>query len=319
MPTDDADTVCDGLPFMDEEDEAKNKRGRKRWVAFTARGSTIRAGATLHSPHIPALITPTLLPTCDSDIGACDEQQPRKRRAAVRPGSEADGLCDLVLVGDYWLPSGNWKGEMPMLPIAMSEAIPGVPQVRVFSTGNLGGSKYWELPGSAGWAEKVEGGAWLPSIVAKEMHERVVMEGLQAAVPRGEFIEEACNEAGESILVVDAELFRQKWRQILAVLTGKRLVAGSIVGRLCLRFVRERGTRALAARFCQSGVSFEEAQCTRSSSSPSPFPFPSTASSDFSCHLLRNPSRSPPFPFPFPFPSPYSTPLPSPPTPPPPS
>ena len=110
--------------------------------------------------------------------------------------------CDVVLFGDYCLPSPEWKGELPLRPIAVSTSKPtaDVPVVRVFAMGDVSGSKYWELPGSEGHAEKVAIELWLPQVVANELYERMLSEG-EESVPRGEFIEEACNEGGESVLV----------------------------------------------------------------------------------------------------------------------
>ena len=67
--------------------------------------------------------------------------------------------------------------------------------------GDVSGSKYWELPGSDECAKKVVEGQWLPQIIANELHERMLSEGVES-VPRGEFMEEACNEEGESVLVL---------------------------------------------------------------------------------------------------------------------
>ena len=174
--------------------------------------------------------------------------------------------CDLVLFGDYMFPESNWKGEIPSEPIAVSttDPKPGAPketQVRVFAMGNVSGSKYWEAPGSKDHAEEVNDDAWLPQIVADELHERIVEEGRDSVAP-GEFIEEACNESGESLLVVDAALLKKRCKAFYSMLVAKRMVAKFVLHKFFVNHVRPVSTMAVALKFIQQGTSLEEAQAT---------------------------------------------------------
>ena len=173
--------------------------------------------------------------------------------------------CDLVLFGDYMLPGPDWTGEIPLTPIAVSPADPNhdAPTVRVFTMGDVSGSKYWEVPGSEGHAEKIYEESWLPQIVANELHERIINEG-RDSVPRGEFIEEACNEGGESVLVVDAALLKRRHKAFYSMLLAKRIVGKLMLSKFFFYFVRPASTKAVALKFIEQGTSLDEALDTTS-------------------------------------------------------
>jgi hypothetical protein len=126
----------------------------------------------------------------------------RQRALSCETADDTCDTCDLVLVGDFYDFPKEWRGEKDAKHLAISQSTPTIhaPAVRVFAVGNVTGSKYWEHIGTDDYLTRVSEDAWLPQIVANELHERIISEG-EESVPRGEFIEEALNDSGESILV----------------------------------------------------------------------------------------------------------------------
>jgi hypothetical protein len=127
-----------------------------------------------------------------------------QRRLGTQPMSGISPTLvphDLVLVGDYCQhpPLVEWnKGLLPLCPIA--ESTLGL--VRVFAMCDIYGGKYWEIPGSEGYAAKVAEGLWLPQIVANDLQMRILSDG-EDSVPLEMFIEEVYNhDDGESLLVI---------------------------------------------------------------------------------------------------------------------
>mmetsp|Transcript_23312 Transcript_23312/g.58437 ORF Transcript_23312/g.58437 Transcript_23312/m.58437 type:complete len:1029 (+) Transcript_23312:225-3311(+) len=187
---------------------------------------------------------------------------------------------DVVLYGDY---GGSLKGlrvdseqppesdsktpseskwDVPRCVLAVSDgdANEDAPKVRVWAVGTevKESTKYWELKGSEEHSKKVADGAWLPQIVANELHERMLEEG-EESVPVGEFIEEACNESGDSLLVVEASLLQDKSAKFRRTLRAKRGVAQRIIRQFYVKTVRPRSTRSLALTFTQDCTTLDEA------------------------------------------------------------
>jgi hypothetical protein len=109
---------------------------------------------------------------------------------------------DLVVIGDYYDLPPKFDGYLPLFLLALSAQSPtaDAPGVRIWAMGDVEGSKYWERKGSEAQIEKVAEEMWFPQIIANELQERILSEG-EESVPRGEFIEEACNDQGISVLV----------------------------------------------------------------------------------------------------------------------
>lgn len=179
--------------------------------------------------------------------------------------NEKCDTCDLVLFGDYMLPSHDWTGDIPLTPLAVCSA--GANQeaftVRIFAMSHSPGTKYWEMPGSVEHAEAISDDSWFPQIVADEIYERIERKG-RDSVPQGEFIEEACNRFEESVLVVDAALLKQRHKAFRSILLAKR-----IMGSLCLRkfffeYVRGFSTKAVALKFMTQGILLKQAHDTTS-------------------------------------------------------
>jgi hypothetical protein len=169
---------------------------------------------------------------------------------------------NLVLVGDYQSLLKLWTTEFDVHNPLYVSTVPissKVPRVCVFALGVVTGAKYWEQPGSKAHATKVESGDWLPQMVANELQNRIVEEG-EDSVPRGEFIEEACNVDGESILVVDAQLLREQHSKFLSMFKVKGFVAKFVMRRFFSNHVTPHTTRAVAAKFCANGTSLDEAE-----------------------------------------------------------
>ena len=180
---------------------------------------------------------------------------PKRMCRAVKP-------LYLVIVGDYQSLLKPWTAEFDVDNPLYVSTVPissKVPRVYVYALGVVTGAKYWEQPGSKEHTIKVESGDWLPQMVANELQLRIVNEG-EESVPRGEFIEEACNEDGESILVVDAQLLREKYHAFLAMFNVKRFVAKFVMRRFFSNHVTLHTTRAVAAKFCANGTSLDEAE-----------------------------------------------------------
>lgn len=169
----------------------------------------------------------------------------------------------MVLFGDYVSLDENWKGEIPLAPIAVSTTgpEPDVPTVRVFVAGVVSGSKYWGSPGSEAHTEEVDDEVWLPQIVADDVRKRMVQEGRES-VARGKFIEEARNESGESVLVVDATLLKKRYKAFYSMLVAKRMVGKFVLHKFFVKHVRPVSTMAVALEFIRHGTSLAEARAT---------------------------------------------------------
>ena len=184
--------------------------------------------------------------------------------------NEKCDTCDLVLFGDYMLPSHDWTGDIPLTPLAVSSCdwtgdIPLTPlpvslsgakqeafTVRVFAMCNFPGSKYWEMPGSEEHTDAILDDSWFPQIVADQIHERIVDKG-RGSVPQGKFIEEACNEFAESVLVVDAALLKQRHKAFRSILLAKRMRASLLLRKFFEEYVRGASTKAVALKFIAQG------------------------------------------------------------------
>lgn len=197
------------------------------------------------------------------------EEGQKKRKMAAAPATELAApatelaALDVVLFGDYHFPESNWKGEIPLTPIAVSttDPRPDVPTVRVFTMVMNCGRKYWEVLGSEDHCEAVNCGTWLPQVVADELHDRMVEEG-RDSVASGNFIEEALNESGESILVADAKLLKRNYMAFYSMLVAKRRMGNFKICKFFAEHVRPVSTMARALKFIQNGTSLEEAQAT---------------------------------------------------------
>lgn len=190
------------------------------------------------------------------------EEGQKKTKMAAAPATKLPSL-DVVLFGDYHFPESNWKGEIPLTPIAVSttDPKPDVPIVRVFTVAMDHGSKYWEPQNSEDHCEAVNRGTWLPQVVANELHDRMVKEG-RDSVASGNFIEEACNESGETILVVDVKWLKRNYMAFYSMLVAKRMVGKFVIRKFFAKHVRPVSTMAIALKFIQHGTSLEEAQAT---------------------------------------------------------
>ena len=180
---------------------------------------------------------------------------PKRMCRAVKP-------LRLLIVGDYQSLLKPWTAEFDVetpLYVSIVPISSKVPRVYVYALGVVTGAKYWEQPGSKEHSTKVESGDWLPQMVANELQTRIVEEG-EESVPRGEFIEEACNEDGESVLVVDAQLLREKHGKFLSMFKMKGFVAKFVMRRFFNNHVTPRTIRAVAAKFCANGTSLDEAE-----------------------------------------------------------
>ena len=179
--------------------------------------------------------------------------------------NEKCDTCDLVLFGDYMLPSHDWTGDIPLTPLPVSSG--GFKQeaftVRVFAMCNFPGSKYWEMPGSEEHTDAILDDSWFPQIVADQIHERIVDNG-RGSVPQGKFIEEACNEFAESVLVVDAALLKQRHKAFRSILLAKRMRASLLLRKFFDEYVRGASTKAVALKFIAQGISLKQARDTTS-------------------------------------------------------
>jgi hypothetical protein len=135
--------------------------------------------------------------------------------------------------------------------------------VRVFALGEVEECLYFERKGGAAYIEKMRtNGEWLPQLLASELHQRMVDEGPDAILP-DVFIEEASNEDGVSLLVVDFGLFENAHHSICCVQDAKRSIAAAKL-QIFWRRVRVAGsTKAIATRFYTEGTSLTEAKASR--------------------------------------------------------
>jgi len=223
-------------------------------------------GARVDAIGTTSGVSPPLKRRCSG--GAVEQPCSKKQALAVNLEDQKNpDTCDLVIFGDYMFPEPDWKGEIPSEPIAVSTTdpepdAPNETQVRVFAMGNVSGSKYWEPLGSEGQVEAYNDGLWLPQIIADELHERIVEEGMDS-VARGEFIEEACNESGESVLVVDATLLKKRCKAFYSMLVAKRILGGLALKRFFMNHVCPRSTMRMAKKFIEQGTSLPEAHATK--------------------------------------------------------
>jgi hypothetical protein len=161
--------------------------------------------------------------------------------------------CDLVIVGDY---TDDFTGVHDLHPLAVSA---DKPTVRVYACGSVAKSKYWEPQGTQEYNVAVAVGTWLPQIVADELQARLLAEG-EDCIPRGEFMEEVCNDGGESVLIVDAELLRNGRSAFRAMHRCKRFIAKYIIVAFMRKYLPTKSTMAIAKRFVLDGPTIEEAR-----------------------------------------------------------
>mmetsp|Transcript_6055 Transcript_6055/g.14576 ORF Transcript_6055/g.14576 Transcript_6055/m.14576 type:complete len:1063 (-) Transcript_6055:927-4115(-) len=202
-------------------------------------------------------------------LGAHDASETNSNAVIQQAGAE-DGPAqaqfrDLVIFGDY---EEAVKGlgvdssddaraspvSVPLKLLAVSEG-PGsedAPKVRVWCIGSKDDPKYWETKKSE------DGTKSLALIVANELHDRMVEEG-EDSVPVDEFVEEACNDAGESLLVVEAGLLHSRQGSFRAILRAKRRLAHSAIRLFFFKTVMPRSTKRIAKTFTQDCTTYDEA------------------------------------------------------------
>lgn len=200
--------------------------------------------------------------------------QTDKKSDMSRQGPEpmdVDDSRDIVLYGDYDGaveglgvdlpdPNGGALVDVPVKLLAVSggEAAKGVPEVRVWAIGDESRTKYWERKDTEEQKSKAAAGEWLPQIVANELFARMADEG-EETVPVHEFIEEACNDTGDSVLAVEANLFHNEQAALRKALRAKRGLAQASIRRFFRERVRPRSTKKIATTFTQDCITFDEA------------------------------------------------------------
>lgn len=210
------------------------------------------------------------------EAGGADGDDRVMGEGAGGAGEAADDDCmevDVVIVGQYQgaveglgvdlpePPQGAAPDEVPMKLLAESEgeAVEGVPRVRVWAVGDERVTKYWDAKGTEEQEEKLARGEWLPMIVANELYGRMVEEGRES-VPPDAFVEEACNDTGDSVLVAGAHLFHWKQGAFRKGLRATRGLARAGIRRFLRERVRPRSTKKVAETFVRDCVSLDGAK-----------------------------------------------------------
>lgn len=165
---------------------------------------------------------------------------------------------DLVIVGDYGScvqyltvdskeTHSNDEAPFCLLAVSEGEVSEDAPKARVWAIGFENVPKYWNGENSG-----------LPQMVADELFNRMLDEG-DESVPVGEFIEEACNEHRDSILVVERSFFLSKLHSFRSMLHAKRGTAQRVIRFFYTNYVNPRSTKKIAQVFTQTCTTLDEA------------------------------------------------------------
>jgi hypothetical protein len=201
---------------------------------------------------------------CECGDENCEECQQRAEDGCGYCGDENCEKCSLdaqrfrpvislVIINGDEIGDGN----LPPTPIATCSCKPDpagrTSTLNVYQIGE--DSKYYPQPGTPEQMAAVLKETWLPMIIASEMSARMENGDGTDEIPLGEYIEEACNEEGTRMLLVERVFLQRHCKALKSWVATKHLFAQKKLVKFYREYVVRKSNMAIARGFLRDGMS----------------------------------------------------------------